>query len=243
MERVPFVVGNDTVHVRSIVSGKPSVILVHGLGVSGDYYLKFTKELASHYDVYIIDLPGYGKTPKPKKPLTIVQLSDVLRQYILASGITGSVIMGQSMGCQVVAHTVVASPDLFKKVILLAPTVNNKERTVLAQGFRLFQDTFHESLATNLIVFVNYARMGVRRFLITSKFMVDDHIEDVVSKINLPILFVTGARDKIVPKAWIDHLAAITSTGHSAILANAPHLLQQEKPAALLTMTRDFIES
>jgi len=220
-----------------------SIILVHGLGVSGDYYIKYAQKLAPYYDVYIIDLPGYGKTPKPSAPLNVAQLAQVLQTYLSTTGLVNMVIVGQSMGCQIVAHTIKLSPSLFSKALLLAPTVNSKERTVFMQALRLWQDTFRETIKVNSIVFINYARMGMRRFLVTSKYMVDDHIEDTVSDISLPILYVSGSRDVIAPTLWTTYLAGITKKGSSIEINAAPHLLQYQKPDELVSITREFIEA
>ena len=241
MERVPVPIGKYTVHIRSILSyTKPPIVLVHGLGVSGDYYIEYAKSLSEFFDVYIIDLPGYGKTPKPIKSLTIVQLSQVLLKYIQKEGIRNSTLVGQSMGCQIVAHTLVSAPHLFKNSIFIAPTVNIKERTVFMQGFRLWQDTFREPLGANLVVFTNYVRMGMRRFLITANYMVNDHIEDTVKNIRIPVLLATGSNDKIVPRAWVDYLAEETPHGKAVVVMDAPHLLQYKKPKKLVEITRNF---
>ena len=68
MNKEPLQLDTHTVHEQ--VSESPSktqLVLVHGLGVSGDYYLPFAKEMEHLYDIHIIDLPGFGNTPKKKK--------------------------------------------------------------------------------------------------------------------------------------------------------------------------------
>jgi len=244
IKRIPFAVGPYTVHLRTLLSHKrTTIILVHGLGVSSDYYVKFAQHLAPFYNVIMIDLPGYGKTPKPEKPLTIPQLAEILNTYITISQLTDVVAVGQSMGCQIVAHAARLSPDLFKKIVLLSPTTNNKERSVLIQSFRLFQDTFHEPLQINLIVFKNYLRMGIRRFIITSKFMVLHRIEHALTHVSIPVLLVGGSRDKIVPKRWLKHLVALTPNARAVEMPTAPHLLQYTHPEELTAITKGFIDA
>ena len=244
MKKTPIKIGQYTIHLRTFVSGKQrAMLLVHGLGVSGDYYLKYAEELAPFYDVYIIDLPGYGTTPKPPKPLTIRQLSGIVTEYVSSAGLKQLVVVGQSMGCQIVAHSIVDTPTLYDKAIMLAPTSYKKERKLLIQAFRLWQDTFHESLGMNMVVFTNYARMGMRRFLITSKFMVQDHIEETLKRATIPVLFVSGGDDNIAPSKWTRYLAKITPEGRSTEMPGAPHLMQAEQPAKLTKITREFIEA
>lgn len=40
-------------------------VLVHGIGVSARSYGPTAAELAQQGDVYLIDLPGYGRSPRP----------------------------------------------------------------------------------------------------------------------------------------------------------------------------------
>lgn len=243
MQKVALQLGPHVIHERVIDSGKDtSVILVHGLGVSGDYYLPFAKLFAKYYNVYIIDLPGYGTTPKPPKPLSIVELSDVLIDYLLQKKLKTAVAVGQSMGCQIITHAAVKEPTFISKLILLAPTVNKKERSVLMQSYRLLQDTFHEPLTATMLVLRDYARMGLRRYLETTHYMIADRIEDSLKQCRQPILIVRGEKDKIVPRKWAAMLSTIKHRYTLIEMPNAPHLLQYKKPKELVAICRDFLK-
>jgi pimeloyl-ACP methyl ester carboxylesterase len=244
MDKILIQTGTHSIHLRSIIKGKrQSVLLIHGLGVSGDYYTTYATKLAEFYNVYIIDLPGYGSTPKPKKPLTIRELSQVVLAYVEMSSIDDFVIVGQSMGCQIIAHAIAEKPHLFKKALFLAPTVNRNEKTLIMQSLRLFQDTFHEKIRVNAVVFSNYARMGVVRFLITAKDMVQDSLEQTITRVPIPVLVVNGSKDNIAPRLWCQYLAGCAIQGTSVEIPSAPHLLQCDKPDELVTITREFIDA
>lgn len=53
----------------------PVVILVHGVVVSSSYMMPTAELLAPNYRVYAPDLPGYGKSDKPKTHAGIVRIS------------------------------------------------------------------------------------------------------------------------------------------------------------------------
>lgn len=225
------------------LDSNPPAVLIHGIGVSSEYFVPYAKKLASNFKVYALDLPGYGKTPKPKQPLTIEELADVVISFMTDNKIQNSVIVGQSMGCQIVTHAAVKMPRLFSKVILLSPTVNKEERSVLKQGWRLCQDTFNEPVSANITVFRNYIRMGIRRYLITARYMVRDRIEKTLARVTVPVLVVRGEKDPIVPKNWADFLSRTTPNGSMVELASAPHLLQMESPKEAAHITKEFINS
>ena len=243
MDKRSVAVGTYTIHVRSVgTPTKTTLVLVHGLGVSGDYYLQYADQLSADFDIHILDLPGYGKTPKPKAALTIRQLARVVEQYCILLGLDKPSLVGQSMGAQIVAHAAAQSPMLFRSIILIGPTSNKKERVLPMQAFRLAQDTFREKLKTNRIVFVNYLRMGMFRYLATAKDMVNDHLEVTLLRVPVPVLVVYGSEDPFVPKDWAEKLAAAAPLGSAIAVNGAPHLVQMDKPGELAAITRRFLQ-
>jgi pimeloyl-[acyl-carrier protein] methyl ester esterase len=48
-------------HIKIIGEGRP-IVLIHGWGVSGKIWEEFAKLIMSKYKLYIIDLPGMGKS-------------------------------------------------------------------------------------------------------------------------------------------------------------------------------------
>src|SRR5436190_2195210 len=77
------------------------VVLVHGLVVSSRYMLPLAERLADHAHVYAPDLPGFGKSDHPERPLDIAGLADGLAAWMHVTGIPRAALIGNSMGCQV----------------------------------------------------------------------------------------------------------------------------------------------
>ena len=236
-------IGSHVIHEQVSASGQEtSIILVHGLGVSGKYFEPFAEHLSKHYDVYNIDLPGYGKTSKPYPALTITELSDVLLDYIEEKRFRKVILIGQSMGCQIVAHAGAKNPSMIHKMILLAPSVNKNERNAVMQTYRLIQDIFHEPISATALVFGEYIRMGIRRYIQSANYMLNDHIEQTLQYYTQPVLIVRGKKDKIVPYDWATHLSRLHQNYVLKEMADAPHLLHYKKPQELVSICRRFIE-
>lgn len=236
-------VGAYEVHVRKYGDGQlQPTVLVHGLAMSGDYYIKYAETLAPYYDVHVIDLPGYGKTPKPPKALSIHQLGAVVSDYVKLQDLQNVVLVGQSMGGQIVAETALQQPERISKVMLLATTCNKYERNLLLQAVRLTQDFLKERFSANRIVLINYLRMGLPRYIQTSKYMIAYHLESKIKNIVAPVLVVNGSQDKISPKKWAECLVDAAPDGTLAVIDNAPHLLHYDKPDELVRITREFTQ-
>ncbi len=235
-------VGGYSLGVRSTsASDKPVVILVHGIGVSGDYYLPFAKELAKQYRVLVLDLPGYGKTQKPKKPLTVYELGSVLAQYIREQELSAPVLIGHSMGCQIVANCAQNYPEMCGKYILLSPTVYDKERRIVWQALRLLQDSLHEPLKLNGVIVRDYLRMGMWRYLQTSRYMLADHIEDTLPHCMQPGLIIRGEKDEIVPMNWVKKLATLAPNVQPIEIPNAPHVVHYRMAREVADVCKIFI--
>lgn len=236
--------GPYAVDVRgTFAPGAPPVVLVHGIGMSGEYFLPFADELSPHYDVYVLDLPGYGTTPTPERALSVPELAEVLAGVIGALDVAAPVVLGHSMGCQVTAHAVAAHPGLCRGYVLIGPTVDPAARSRRALFWRLLRDTLREPPSTNLVVFRNYARMGPLRYLATVRSMLSDRIEDTITRCGIPGAVVRGARDPIAPRSWAARLARAAPRARLIEVPGAPHALQHHRPRDLASACAPVLAS
>lgn len=239
-----MVIGSHAVDVHSNDANShcQTIVFVHGIGVSSNYFQPFANELAKNYHVVVIDLPGYGKTPKPDHALSIVELANFVIMATEQLQVGGSIILGHSMGCQIVAHAVKKQPQLYEKMVLLAPTVYRHERSLFMQTVRLLQDTMFEPIKASLVIFPDYVRMGLGRYLATCRYMLEDRIEETLLDCIIPALIVRGVKDKIVPGEWVRYLDQVTPNSMLRHVNNAPHAVQLSQPMTLARMCSDFIE-
>lgn len=229
---------------RSVdADGKKVILMIHGIGVSGAYFIPFARLLTDNYDVRIIDLPGYGTTPRPATPLSPAELAEVAADYLKTCGVSGAVVVGQSMGCQTAAHLALRYSELCERLVLVGPTVNRNERTLPFQAFRLLQDSFLEPMSVNKIILRDYMRMGPGRFLKTAVFMVNDRLEDTLQGVTVPICIIRGSRDYIVPRAWVNYLRKVSKRVEIREVEGGPHNIQYAKPKELVATCKDFLKS
>lgn len=119
-EKTLTVVNGLRMHARvsdGWVTCGPPIVLVHGLVVSGRCMVPLLDELASSHAVYAPDLPGFGWSDGPAGALDVVGLADALAAWMRAAGLSGAALVGNSMGCQVIAELVLRHPGLVEKVV------------------------------------------------------------------------------------------------------------------------------
>src|SRR4051812_38870861 len=75
------------------------LVLVHGLVVSSRMVEPLPGALARHgFHVLAPDLPGFGESTKPPRPLKLTELADALALWAQASGIARALYVGASFG-------------------------------------------------------------------------------------------------------------------------------------------------
>lgn len=193
--------------IRTVGSGPVDFVLVHGIGVSARYFEPLAAELARHGTVHLVDLPGHGGLPKPGRALDLVDFASLIDAAMTRLGIGPAVLVGHSMGCQVVVEMALLRQEAATALVLLSPTANRRERTAWKQGLRLFQDAFREPLTVDVIEVSDYLRCGPRWYLALLPAMLGQKLEQRISGVHVPVRIIRGARDPISPLYWCRELA------------------------------------
>lgn len=103
--------GGFRTHVRVAEhAAGPPLVLVHGLVISSLYMVPTARCLAPHLPVYAPDLPGFGLSEKPRRVLTVPEHAAWLAEWMDVIGLPRAVLIGNSFGCQVIAHLAADHP-------------------------------------------------------------------------------------------------------------------------------------
>jgi pimeloyl-ACP methyl ester carboxylesterase len=137
------------------VTSRPFV-LVHGIGVSSRYFPPLGEQLAISGEVFLIDLAGYGSAPDPKRDVSIQLHSQVLGTFLQRAGIENPVLVGRSMGTQVVSQLAFDALEVSDRLVFIAPTVNPPVRRFSTEAKALLRDITMESMRCNLIISTDY---------------------------------------------------------------------------------------
>jgi pimeloyl-ACP methyl ester carboxylesterase len=110
--------GQSVYYVEQGEQGQP-LLLVHGFGASTDHWRKNIPELAQHYQVYAIDLLGFGRSAKPKWNYDAELWKDQLRDFCQQVIRQPVVAIGNSLGGYVVLSLAAEHPEWVRGVVLL----------------------------------------------------------------------------------------------------------------------------
>jgi pimeloyl-ACP methyl ester carboxylesterase len=210
------------IHESGLRSG-PDYVLVHGLGMAHEYWDSLADALEPTGTVYALDLPGFGDAPEPREPLRIPESGELLARLLVAEGIDRPVLIGHSTGAQVVAETAARHPELVDRLVLIAPTVNPRERTLGMQMMRFLQDIALVNPKVLGVGIVSYVKAGPRWYVANLRPMLEHRIESILPEIATPTLVVRGEHDRIVPRYWAEQVAGLAPNGRYAEVPGRGH--------------------
>lgn len=211
----------------------PTFVLVHGIGVSSRYFQPAAAELARSGEVYLVDLPGYGSAPNPKRPVSLTDHARVLAAVIGESNLVNPVIVGHSMGSQVVSLLATDFPTVSDRIVLMAPTMYPKYRSFSVAAGKLIKDIWREPLRVKLIAGTDYIfRCGLPYFLHQVPFLLADSMETRMPGMKARVLVMRGDEDVIVPREWAMSLATLAPQGRFTEVVG-PHVVMFTDPVSV----------
>jgi len=228
---------SDTPALASV----PTVVLVHGLAVSSGYMAPTALHLAAYYRVYAPDLPGFGKSAKPAHILSIPELADALADWMEVMGLPPAVLLGNSLGCQVIVDFALKYPERITHAVLVGPTMDPQARTIHQQASRLALNMFLEPFPFLFVAGREYLAAGLRRTVRTLKYAFADRMEEHLPLVQVPTLIVRGARDPIVPQRWVEEVDRLLPDSQLVVVRGAAHAVNYNSPAKLVKLVRAFL--
>lgn len=232
-------------HYRASVNSQDEkrtpVVLVHGLGVSSRYMIPTATRLALHRQVYAPDLPGFGRSRGHDRVLNVMELADALSRWMEEVGIPRAVLLGNSIGCQVIVDLALRRPSQVERIVLVAPTVDTEARTVFHSFMRLLLDIPRERLSLPFIALLDYLQAGLGRTAHTFGYAIQDLVEEKLPHVAHPALVVRGSRDPIVSERWAALVSELLPAGRLAVLEGAAHAVNHNSPEELAAVVLDFL--
>ena len=208
----------------------PSLLLLHGNGEDGTYFVHQIAEFSKDFTVYAIDTRGHGNSPRGTAPFTISQFADDLLAFMDRHGLEQADILGFSDGGNIALTFALRHPDRVHRLILNGANLDPKGVKPLVQlpivaGYHLaslFKSPKARAKAELLGLMVN-----------------EPHIAPAeLGKLTMPVLVIAGTKDMIQKR----HTQLIAASIPGARLAIIPgdHFIANKEPAAFNRAVRTF---
>lgn len=211
-------------------SGAP-LLLLHGNGENGDYFIHQLDEFARYFTVYAVDTRGHGQSPRGTAPFTISQFADDLLGFMDEQGIERAHILGFSDGGNIALTFALRHPGRVGRLVLnganLDPAgVRPSVQLPIALGYKLaslFQAPKARANAELLGLMVNEPHI---------------HPEELAA-LTMPVLVVAGSRDMI--KASHSRLIADSLPDGRLVTIEGDHFIANKQPGPFNRAVLEFL--
>lgn len=188
------------------------IIMMHGWGQSLNSMRLLGELLSNFFTVYILDLPGFGKSPKPETDWDTCEYAVGVRAFAESKGISKCFLIGHSFGGRVSVRLASMYPDLVAGVVLInsgglkrelkfpknirAKSIGILSKSVKAidsmTGSKLFQEWFIPKFAS-----LDYKNAGDMRNILVKA--VNEDLTQDSQLIKCPTFILWGKNDTETP--------------------------------------------
>ncbi|HEU4547943.1 MAG TPA: hypothetical protein VFR88_16775, partial [Microlunatus sp.] len=224
--------------VRSLSAGRrldlPEVVLLPGMGAPG-YLAPLAREVSAWTQATVLDLPGWRAGRARACPPTLTGVAVATARWLETTDRTGIILFGHSTGAQSTVRTALLTPERVAGVVIAGPTFDPPVRQFPVLLRRLPVALRREPLGEIGVVAPSYLASGGVDFVRFLRTALSDRPEDLISRLAMPVLVLTGEHDGLAPPRWAQHLADLASAPCRVLPGshNAPYPYPGEADAAL----------
>jgi pimeloyl-ACP methyl ester carboxylesterase len=201
----------------------PPLVLVHGLGLSADFWWRNGPPLAAAgFRVLAPDLPGFGRSDGPPS-LTVPEQARWVAAWADAIGLGPAAYVGHSVSCQAALELAAEEPERVTALVLAAPTGDPAPLRLLRQAAGFVADPVFEPLGLIPTVGEHYLRAGVGRWLRTWTAAGRHDALAAAGRVRAPGIVILGRHDMVVRRAFAQTLAEALPGGRCVVLEEGAH--------------------
>lgn len=229
---------------QTVGTGNCHLVLLHGWGLNAEVWNCINEELASHFTLHLVDLPGFGRS-RGFGPMSL----DEMAQQVLAAAPQNAIWLGWSLGGLVASQIALFRPERVSALVTVASSPCFSAQAswpgikpdVLA-GFQQqlsedFQRTVERFLALQTMG-TETARQDARALKQTVlslpmpdvavlngglEILKTVDLREPLSALMMPHLRIYGYLDGLVPRKVVPLLDSLWPESESQIIAKAAH--------------------
>lgn len=160
--------------------------------------------------------------PHPAETLSIEGYADLVGKVIDELALDDPIVVGHSMGSQVVSDLLARRPEL-TTAVLIGPVVHPTERRIPTQAIRFLQAAWHEPLAVKVLAMSAYLFCGVKWFSRVLPRMMSFPIEDRLPAVRAHTLVIRGEFDAVSPREWVEQVGELLPSSRLWEIPGAAH--------------------
>lgn len=211
----------------------PPLLLLHGNGEDGSYFVHQMESFSRRYTVYALDTRGHGQSPRGAGPFTLARFAQDLLDFMDEQKLERAHILGFSDGGNIALTFALAHPERVDRLVLnganLDPSgVKPSVQIPTVWGYRLAS------------LFAGRSPEARRHAEMLGLMVNEPHISpEALEALPMPVLVVAGTRDMIRE----EHTRLIAGAlPHSRlVLLPGDHFIAAKNPGAFNEAVEAFL--
>ncbi|HAE92419.1 alpha/beta hydrolase [Tissierella praeacuta] len=243
--------------INYIVEGQGrDVLVLHGWGANINTVLPIVNILKDKFRVHALDLPGFGKSEEPKKPIDSFKYAEIVKNYMDNMGIKKVILIGHSFGGKLSIILGSKYPEIVDKIVLV-----NSAGLIPKRGPKYYIKvyTFKAAKLLYKILFfwlkneekmekfykkfgsTDYkASTGVMRNILVT--VVNENLLPLLNKIEAPTLLIWGDKDTATPLYMGKIMESQIKDSGLVVLEGTGHYSYLEDYQRFTVILRSFLQ-
>lgn len=232
-----------------------AVFFLHGWGGSTQSMQGLQSALTGYgYKVYVLDLPGFGKSDQPTAAWGLTDYSKFVLEFIRSTGEKKYLLFGHSFGGRIALALAADQPSGLEKLILSGvPFIRERspKQLILFFGAKTLGMVFRLPLLSSvrpLIRYLAYKIAGERDYYQTAgvmsgtfKKVIGADLTGLAPRISVTTLVLWGEDDKITPIRSAYILERIITNSSLVTVKGVGHGLPLREPARVAGIIDNFV--
>ena len=240
-------------HIKQMGQG-PDLVMLHGWSMHSAVWHELAEQLAQHFTLHLVDLPGHGQSAWQQGDLDL----DVLIEQLGKQLPEKAYWMGWSLGGLISIAFTNHFPERVKKLVLMAATpcfvqADNWSCAMDAGIFKAFAENLQDNKADTLQRFLLLQARGSKHSRDTIKklaeqlaiesppveealqagldLLIKTDMRSQLSSLQCPVKIILGDRDTLIPQQVLPAAKQLQDNLQTSLLAGAGHAPFISQPA------------
>ncbi|MBI2022360.1 alpha/beta hydrolase [Candidatus Daviesbacteria bacterium] len=243
-------INNQNIYFQKLGKG-PDLIMLHGWGNDVSSFWGISQILKENFTIYLIDLPGFGRSDPPKTAFNIVDYANIIKGFIESQNLKKPDLLGHSLGGRTAIKLASKNPDLLGKLILEASAGIKPKRDLyktliypLAKLAKFIPNIFSIKEKLRYIFYKSlesdYLKAGEMKQTLAN--ILEEDLTEDLSKIKTETLLIWGEKDPTKEASLKNgkKMYQLIKNCRIEVLDNVGHFPHLEQPEKFVQLIKDF---
>lgn len=243
-------INNQEIYYQKLGSG-PDLIMLHGWKQDVSTFHSVSETLKEHFTLWLIDLPGFGRSENPKTDFKVEDFAQIISGFIKENKLEKPSLLGHSVGGNIAIKFASENGELIDKLVLESSSGIRPKKTLSRKILYLLTKAFKYLIPNvfNIKEKIRHALYwklesdylnpgGLKNTLVN---ILNEDLTRDLPKIKNKTLLIWGAADTQVKVKYAKLMYKKIPSSKLEILENTGHFPHTENPSKFLYYTIDFL--